>query len=248
MNVYEEFAESRYGSFELRKYLARYLWIGLAVSVALHGTAIGSYVIGLALTREPPAPKRIVILDASKLGAPPSITDKTVPPTIKVSKPKIAPPAAAKPVAVPDEEEKEEVTIQSQEELAITATPAEDTTTFSGTDVEIVIQEMELEDVIPASDVFTPFEVPPQPIVNPSPDFPEIARNAGVEGMVVMKIYVDTKGNVRKWEVMKAQPAGLGFEEEVIKVIQKWKFTPAIQQNKPVGAWIAVPFNFEFKK
>ena len=116
MDVYEEFTKDRYGSFELRKYLARYLWIGLAVSVGLHGTAIGSYVLGLALTREPPSPKRIVILDASKLGAPPSITDKTVPPTIKVAHPRMAPIAAAKPVAVPDEEDKEEITDKDNEE------------------------------------------------------------------------------------------------------------------------------------
>lgn len=247
MDVYEEFAKSRYGSFEVKNYLARYLWIGLAVSVALHGTAIGSYVLALALKRVPPAPKRIVVLDASKLGAPPSITDKTVPPTIKVAHPKIAPPAAAKPVAVPDEEVKEEVTIQSQEELAVSATPAEDTTMFGGEDVEVIIQELEEEEVIPSSDVYTPFEVPPQPIVSPRPEFPKMAQDAGVEGMVVLKVYVDKKGDVKKWEVMSAKPPGLGFEEEVFKVIPLWKFTPAIQQNKPVGAWIAVPFNFEFK-
>jgi TonB family protein len=248
LDVYDEFVASRYGSFEVKKYLARYLWIGLAVSVALHGTAIGSYVLALAMKRVPPAPKRIVILDASKLGAPPSITDKTVPPSIKVTRPKIAPPAAAKPVAVPDEEDKEEITIQSQEELAVSATPAEDTTLFGGGDVEVVIQELEQEEVIPSSDVYTPFEVPPQPIVSPKPAFPPMAQEAGVEGMVVLKVYVDKNGDVKKWEVMTVRPKGLGFEEEVFKVIPKWKFTPAIQQNKPVGAWIAVPFNFEFKE
>ncbi|NIO27858.1 MAG: TonB family protein [Candidatus Latescibacteria bacterium] len=248
MEVYEEFAKNLYGSFELKKYMARYIWIGLAVSVGFHGTAIGSYVLGLALTREPPAPKRIVILDASKLGAPPSITDKTVPPTIKVARPKIAPPAAAKPVAIPDEEAKEEVTIQSQEELAISATATDDTTIFGGEGVEVIIQEMETEDVIPSPDAFTPFEIPPQAILSPKPAYPQMARDVGMEGFVLMKVYVDKKGNVKKWEVMKAEPTGLGFEEEVIKVIPNWKFTPAIQQNQPVGAWIAVPFNFEFKE
>jgi protein TonB len=248
MDVYEELTKDRYGSFELRKYLARYLWIGLAVSVGLHGTAVGSYVVALALTRKPPPPKRVVVLDPSKLGAPPSITDKTVPPTIKVAQPTIAPPAAAKPVAVPDEEEKEEVTIMTQEELAMAATPAQDTTLFSGDNVETVFKELELEDFIPSPETFTPYEVAPAPIVNPSPEYPEMAKTAGVKGKVVVKIYVDKKGDVRQWEIMAAKPAGLGFEEEVIKVIQKWKFTPAIQQNNPVGVWIAIPFNFEFKQ
>jgi len=246
MDVYEEITKDRYGSFELKKFLSRYLWIGLAISVGLHGTAIASFVVANILSRKEAGPKRIVILDPSKLGAPPSITDKTVPPSIKVAAPTIAPPATAKPVAVPDEEEKEEVTIQSQEELAVAATPTEDTT-LMGDDIELVIEELEL-DVIPASSVFTPYEVAPAPIVNPSPDYPEMAKTAGVKGKVVVKVYVDKKGDVRQWEIMAAKPSGLGFEEEVIKVIQKWKFTPAIQQNNPVGVWIAIPFNFEFKK
>jgi protein TonB len=248
MDVYEEITKDRYGSFELKRYLSRYLWIGLAVSVGLQGTAIASFVVANMLSQKPEAPKRIVILDPSKLGAPPSITDKTVPPSIKVAAPQIAPPAAAKPVAVPDEEEKEEVTIQSQEELAIAATPTEDTTLLGGDDVDLVIKELNLEDMIPTSDTFTPYEVAPAPIVNPSPDYPEMAKTAGVKGKVVIKVYVDKKGDVKQWEIMAAKPSGLGFEEEVIKVIQKWKFTPAIQQNNPVGVWIAIPFNFEFKK
>jgi TonB family protein len=68
-----------------------------------------------------------------------------------------------------------------------------------------------------------------------------------VKGKVVIKVFVDKKGDVRKWEIMKATPPGLGFEEEAIKAIQKWKFTPAIQQNSPVGVWVAIPINFEFK-
>jgi hypothetical protein len=106
MNFYEEFTKNRYGSFELKRYVGKYLWIGLAVSIALHGSAVGSYVLGMVLTRKPPPPTRIIVLDPSKLGAPPSITDKTVPPSIKVAQPTIAPPATAKPVAVPDEQEK----------------------------------------------------------------------------------------------------------------------------------------------
>ncbi|MBU1037261.1 energy transducer TonB [Patescibacteria group bacterium] len=217
----------------------------MAISVGLHGTAIASFVVTKALTRKPAGSKRIVILDPTKLGAPPSITDRTVPPSIKVAAPKIAPPAAAKPVAVPDEEDKEEVTIQSQEELQVANTPTEDATPIGVGDVVLVIPE---EPEIPSSDIFTPYEVASAPIVNPRPDYPEMAKTAGVKGKVVIKVYVDKKGDVRQWEIIAAKPSNLGFEEEVIKVIRKWKFTPAIQQNNPVGVWIAIPFNFEFKK
>jgi outer membrane biosynthesis protein TonB len=43
------------------------------------------------------------------------------------------------------------------------------------------------------------------------------------------------------------KPENLGFEKEVEKIIDKWRFTPAIQQGNPVGVWIAIPFTFKVK-
>ncbi|MBK8130044.1 MAG: energy transducer TonB [bacterium] len=50
---------------------------------------------------------------------------------------------------------------------------------------------------------------------------------------------------MKKWRIVQAKPPDLGFEQEVEKVLPKWKFTPAIQQGNPVGVWIAIPFNFK---
>lgn len=99
---------------------------------------------------------------------------------------------------------------------------------------------------IPDPRVFTPYEIAPKPIFNPQPEYPDKAKRDGVKGKVFIQIYVDENGDVREWEIVKVLPEGLGFEEEVIRVVQKWKFTPAIQNGKPVGVWIAIPFNFGF--
>jgi protein TonB len=96
---------------------------------------------------------------------------------------------------------------------------------------------------------FVPYEIAPQPLpdFSPQPAFPEMAQKAGVSGKVVVQVYVDKDGTVKRWQIVQAKPEDLGFEEEVEKVIQKWKFTPAIQQGNPVGVWIAIPFNFKVK-
>ncbi|MFH1173556.1 MAG: TonB family protein [archaeon] len=205
------------------------------------------YIANVAFTPKLMQPTRVIPLTPANLGQPPSITDRTVPPTIRVAQATVVPPAYAKPVAVPDEQEKEIVNIPSQEELALATTPTLDSLLSGAANFKIEYLESKLEDSIPSSNVFIPYEVAPQPIVSPLPDYPEMAKTAGVTGKVVLKIYVDNKGAVRKWEIMKATPQGLGFEEEAIEAIQQWKFTPAIQQNSPVGVWVAIPLKFVLK-
>jgi len=39
----------------------------------------------------------------------------------------------------------------------------------------------------------------------------------------------------------------LGFEEEAVKAVLQWKFTPALQRENPVGVWVAQQIRFEVK-
>jgi len=88
------------------------------------------------------------------------------------------------------------------------------------------------------------YEVAPQPLPNnPQPT----SYGDGVGGKVYVQAYVDEHGNVLRWHVVRAVPPGLGFETEAARLIQQWKFTPAMQQDRPIGVWIMVPFTFEPK-
>jgi TonB family protein len=103
---------------------------------------------------------------------------------------------------------------------------------------------------LPPPDIYRAVEVQPVPLPDfmIRPQYPELARMAGVAGRVVVKVYVDKNGNVRDWVVLSVHPQGLGFEEEVLKVVPKWKFTPAIQGGNPIGVWVSVPFRFSLKR
>jgi protein TonB len=78
------------------------------------------------------------------------------------------------------------------------------------------------------------------------PDYPEIARRAGVEGTVWVKILVDKEGKAKKAVVMKSDAEI--FDEPAKAAALQWVFTPAIMNNGPVAVWAAVPFRFKLNK
>lgn len=247
MEYIEQLEQGRYGSFELKKLVGRNLIRGLVISVLVHTAVVASPYIAKLFESDIPEPTRVVILDPSQLTKLKSQRD--TPEQVQIARPNIAPPRAAIPIAVPEEQvEEQQQLMPSQEELSNIMSAGSDDSLDFGTGTEVVIQES--GDEIPGSDIFIPFEVAPQPLpdFSPKPDMPEMAKMAGVQGKVIVQVYVDKKGEVKKWKIVKEEPKDLGFGEEVEKIIPKWKFTPAIQQGNPVGVWIAIPFNFKYKK
>jgi periplasmic protein TonB len=250
VDFYEQLEQGRYGSFELKRLVGPNLIRGLVISVIIHAVVIAApYVVSALQSEEdiPPPPVRVVdISQLTKLRSQENTATQ-----VKIAAHTLAAPKAAIPVAVPEEEVPlEQALLPSQSEIKAQISAGAD----SGLDIrpgeQIQIKEEASNEAIPDMGTFTPFEVAPQPLpdFSPQPEFPELAKTAGVPGKVVVQVYVDKKGEVKKWKIVKVDPKGLGFEDEVEKVMTKWKFTPAIQQGNPVGVWVAVPFNFKYKK
>lgn len=91
-------------------------------------------------------------------------------------------------------------------------------------------------------------DIPPQPLHSPQPKYPSTARTSGLNGRVVVKVYVDKDGEIKEWEFMEVKPSGLGFAKAVEETLQEWSFKPAMRNGEPVASWVAIPFNFEHKK
>lgn len=253
MDFFEQLAKGRYGAFELKWLVGPNLVKGFIASVLLHGVVAASPVIIQLFKGDEPPPERIFVIDPSQVQ--PRLRQKRgeTAEAVQIARPKIAPPRAAVPIPVEEEQVTEEPEIiLSQDEMrrAFDDQAAQEGDLDIPEGYEIVIGNVGGDEDIPASDVFIPFEVPPQPLpdFSPQPEFPELAKQAGVAGKVIVQVYVDKSGDVKRWKIVKAEPEKLGFEEEVEKVIKKWKFTPAIQQGNPVGVWVAVPFNFKYKR
>lgn len=248
MDIFQELMKGRYGSMELKKYIGPNLIRGLIFSVLLHSVVIAAPWIVTLFQGEEEISDRVMVLDPAILKK-----LKALDPNRKaapvIARPKLARPKVTIAVAVEEEkEQEEEIEIMKQEELQQAI--VEEYADFGGDTLDFDPNtEIVLSEEIPDAGIFIPFEVSPQPLpdFSPWPEYPEIAQKSGTPGKVIAKVYVNKEGLVKKWMILSAKPEHLGFEEEVAKVIEKWRFTPAIQQGNPVGVWITIPFTFKVK-
>lgn len=85
------------------------------------------------------------------------------------------------------------------------------------------------------------YEEPPEARYAPEPEYPSIARGAGIEGRVVIEALVSREGAVRAVREREGNPILL---EAASKAIRTWRFRPALWNGKPVAAWVAIPVIF----
>jgi TonB family protein len=74
--------------------------------------------------------------------------------------------------------------------------------------------------------------------------FPEFLTHGDIEGPVVVQTFIDDQGIVQNCIVIKGFP-GTGIDEAAIEAIKKTKFKPAVQRDRNVGVWIAIPVTFK---
>src|SRR5262249_31126506 len=148
--------------------------------------------------------------------------------------PAVAPPAAAIPVPVPDAEAPPEQTIMSQEELQ-TATPG---VSEEGSQQIVVAPS---EDDLPKFGDYVYVEELPEPITQVKPVYPDLAREAGVDGTVSVQALVGKDGKVKDVRVVKSIPM---LDDAAKVAVRQWVFKPALSNNKPVAVWVACPVHF----
>jgi len=98
---------------------------------------------------------------------------------------------------------------------------------------------------------FIPYDEPPEPIggydaIKKNVVYPDIAREAGIEGQVIVQAYVDKDGIVKQVKVLKGIPK-TGLDEAAMEAVKKTRFKPAYQRDKPVGVWISIPVMFTLR-
>lgn len=233
----------QYGMKELRGLYNKYASIGLTVAVLFHLTAIGGYYFAQWLNQDDEANIPTVrLVKYTNLGPPPSITETDAAPAVSVSVP-VAKPTIGIPVPVPDAEVSPEATIASQTEMSAVQAPAIEQSSTAGGEVKIE-QDLKIQDEDPPD--FVPVEKMPVPVKEVKPEYPEIARRAGVEGTVWVKILVDKEGKAKKAVIQKSDAEI--FNEPAIAAAMQYVFTPAIMNSGPVAVWASIPFRFKLNK
>lgn len=90
---------------------------------------------------------------------------------------------------------------------------------------------------------FRPVEIEPRVIQSAVPEYPRLAVETGLEGKVWVKIWVDASGKPRKAVVVKGDAEVLN--QAAIAAAMKFLFTPAVMNGGPVSVWVAIPFSFK---
>ncbi len=88
---------------------------------------------------------------------------------------------------------------------------------------------------------FFSVEEEPRTLQTANPKYPEVARKAGLEGTVFLRFVVGKTGRVERVNVLRGPEI---FREAAIDAVSQFRFSPAIQNDKPVRVWMQMPIRF----
>ena len=85
------------------------------------------------------------------------------------------------------------------------------------------------------------FDELPDAIVKVPPVYPDSAREAGVDGLVMVMAHVCACGEVSETRIVRSVPL---LDAASAEAVRKWIFKPALLAGEPVSVWVAVPVKF----
>jgi TonB family protein len=85
----------------------------------------------------------------------------------------------------------------------------------------------------------------PEKLSGPVPLYPEAARRARIQGVVVLECIIGKSGDVTDVKVLRGLP--LGLTESAVDAVRSWKFKPSTLNEKPVEVLyiLTVRFNLQ---
>lgn len=206
---------------------------GVAITVVVFLVALG----GFLLRPTSRTVERTVVIPYRELAAPPPLTQQAPPPQIVVAQP-AAPPTMGVPVPTPDLEAPPEQTIASQQEIV------EATGSVEGVaEGPLVVQAPPVEEM-PKLGEFVYVDELPALVTDVAPEYPSLAREAQVEGDVLLRVLVGKDGRVAEVHVDQSIPM---LDQAAIAAARGWVFKPALHNNRPVAVWIARRVRFTLK-
>ncbi|OTG84161.1 energy transducer TonB [Acinetobacter sp. ANC 4558] len=228
------------------------LTIALAIVVVAHFGIwfIAKQLPTQALEIKKPEP---VVIEIVKPEEPPKIIEPKIPPVTQ--KPKI-PPVVEKPKPVQKPiEQPQPKPVQKQVEQA---KPAERPTekTVAQPALEPTVSKSVVTDSKPAEPAAksTDDNLPVTDakgyagyLSNPAPDYPEQALERGWEGSVLLRVKVAPNGSPESVTIKQSSGKKV-LDNEALRTVKGWKFSPALKGKTPVEGWVDVPLHFKLPK
>lgn len=102
-------------------------------------------------------------------------------------------------------------------------------------------EPVELKDVVKASGEIKP----PRLIKKVSPVYPEEARQAGVEGVVILEVITDKSGRVVAVKVLRSVPL---LDQAAVEAVKQWVYEPVIIDGEARPIMFTVTVSFKLNK
>lgn len=96
---------------------------------------------------------------------------------------------------------------------------------------------------LPVLGEFVPVDELPVSITEFKPRYPEIARAANVDGLVIVQALVGRDGRVLR-VVVDPKFSILLLNEAALEGARRWVFKPAYANGHPVAVWVPIPYRF----
>jgi periplasmic protein TonB len=77
-----------------------------------------------------------------------------------------------------------------------------------------------------------------------SPNYPEEARQQGIQGTVLLKVTINKEGKVYKTELISGHPS---LAPAAIEAVQRWTYRPYVLNGVPVDVETQVQVRFEVR-
>jgi protein TonB len=231
-------AARAYGGIELQHLAHRYFLVALGISIAIHLSILCLYYLLAAfdIDEAPPLRPKGTIIDFP----PPSITWPALPQT-PASAPRGPVAKNATPVPVPESPASLSAELPTQASLSSDGSAATGVGAAEGVGGDIVVEEQEEGPPPP----FQPVEEFPKIVHSAVPEYPFVAARSGIEGRVVVSVWVDKQGKPR--QVLIASSTSEIFNEAALEAARKYLFVPAYMNAGPVSVWVTLAFNFKLK-
>ena len=248
-----EHREKRYGAYQLRKNYPWHLLTGVSV---VSSAFLFCVMIPVWLAPPPPPADPVPQVKFVKVHFLPeakSIIQTNVDAEMRRAVPLELVPIANQYDAHPHRKQYMELSLSVKELTTVEQTESIQNLELVGWEVTELGEEMEWEDDIPLVDAL---DVAPETIrieeeepkvlnfreVVHKIGYPQIAKDAGIDGMVVLRVLVDKNGTYKKHRVLSTPHPILSNAIEA--QIDQLRFTPAYQGDKAIPFWVNVPFRF----
>jgi len=81
----------------------------------------------------------------------------------------------------------------------------------------------------------------PIKVFDAQPVYPEIAKTAGVQGVVITELLIDQEGHVSDARILRSIPL---LDQAALDAVRQWRFTPTLLNGTPVPVVMTATVQF----